>query len=191
MAQESNVPQAVKRVLTDASYRQRAVADPAAALKEMGVTVPPGVTVKVLENTADTWHFPLPLKERIDKGLPGNRNPVVGKVIERAWTDRSFKDRLLKDPKAAIAEAAAVTVPASVKIQIHEDTPAVWHFVMPYLAGAEAANVELSDAELARVAGGKGEGYAFGGGQAEDCGEIDQAITGGIIGFSWGWNFPV
>ncbi len=53
---------AIARAWTDEAYKAKLLADPHAALAEMGVKVPAGVTVKVVENTADTHHLVLPMR---------------------------------------------------------------------------------------------------------------------------------
>ena len=51
---------AIARAWTDADYKAKLLSDPHAALAEVGVEVPAGNTVKVMENTADTHHLVLP-----------------------------------------------------------------------------------------------------------------------------------
>lgn len=46
----------------DEGYRQRLLDDPAAVLREEGLHVPEGKTVRVVENTPDVAHFVLPAK---------------------------------------------------------------------------------------------------------------------------------
>jgi hypothetical protein len=77
------------------------------------------------------------------------------RVVERAWGDDGFKARLLRDPIAAVEEEGLV-VPETVKyagiaFRVVEDTEAVRHLVLP-----PPPCDELSDLELAVVAGGKG-----------------------------------
>ena len=51
----------IEKAITDEAFRARLLADPHAAIKEeLGVTVPPGFTVKVHEDLADTSHLVLP-----------------------------------------------------------------------------------------------------------------------------------
>jgi hypothetical protein len=51
----------VKKALTDSSFKQSLIADPKSATeKALGVKVPGGVTVKVLEDTATLVHLVLP-----------------------------------------------------------------------------------------------------------------------------------
>ena len=55
------VTKAIARCWTDADYKAKLLSDPHAALAEVGVEVPAGNTVKVMENTADTHHLVLPV----------------------------------------------------------------------------------------------------------------------------------
>jgi hypothetical protein len=52
---------AIGRAWTDADYKAKLLSDPHAALAEVGVAVPTGTTVEVMENTADTHHLVLPV----------------------------------------------------------------------------------------------------------------------------------
>jgi hypothetical protein len=79
------------------------------------------------------------------------------RVAERAWADESFKALLLRDPLAAIAQEG-IAVPEAVRasgvtFKVVEDTDCLRHLVLP----ARPCD-ELSDLELAVVAGGKGGG---------------------------------
>jgi hypothetical protein len=52
----------IARAWREPAFKAKLIADPQAALKEAGVTVPVGVTVKVVENTDKHFHFVLPPK---------------------------------------------------------------------------------------------------------------------------------
>ena len=52
--------QIVAKAWADGKFKQRLLADPAAVLKEHGITLPAGVTVAVLENTDKVLHLVLP-----------------------------------------------------------------------------------------------------------------------------------
>jgi hypothetical protein len=52
----------VARAWSDAAFKQKLVADPAAVLKENGLLLPPGIQVKVVENTEKVLFLTLPLK---------------------------------------------------------------------------------------------------------------------------------
>jgi hypothetical protein len=85
------------------------------------------------------------------------------RVVERAWSDEDFKSLLLRDPLAAVAEEG-LDIPEAVRgcgvrFRVVEDTDEVRHIVLP-----ARPDDELSDLELAVVAGGKGGGKGFGNG---------------------------
>ncbi len=67
----------VARTWSDASFKELLLADPAKALKEYGIAFPQGVTVKVMEDSADVVHLILPPPpgelgfERLDKVAGG------------------------------------------------------------------------------------------------------------------------
>ncbi len=55
------ISKVIARAWTDAAYKAKLLSDPRAALAEAGVEIPEGVTVKVVENTADIQHLVLPV----------------------------------------------------------------------------------------------------------------------------------
>ncbi len=50
----------VARVRADEAFKARLLADPMPALREVGIEVPPGVEVRVVENTANVQYVVLP-----------------------------------------------------------------------------------------------------------------------------------
>jgi hypothetical protein len=80
-------------------------------------------------------------------------------VKKKAVMDKTFRQKLLANPHAAIKQVTNKDVPVAVKIKIIESDPA-YHmtFVLPQMASAD-----LSDDELEKVAGGL---LDFCGGQA-------------------------
>ena len=48
---------------TDNDFRKRLLSDPAETLRAEGITLPPGLKVKAVENTADLLHIVLPAKQ--------------------------------------------------------------------------------------------------------------------------------
>ena len=84
---------------------------------------------------------------------------VQGRLIGRAWEDEAFKAKLLSDPRAAIEQATGLKLPAGVSVKVVEETEDTIYFVIPPspLGGVGYnAEGELSDDELATVAGGRG-----------------------------------
>ena len=72
------------------------------------------------------------------------------KLAKKAEFDSALRARLLKNPKAAIEEAAGEKIPDDFKINVIEADPAYdMTFVMP-----PALDPSLSDEDLEKVAGG-------------------------------------
>lgn len=86
---------------------------------------------------------------------------TIAKAISRAWSDTSYKARLVQDPHTALTEVG-VEAPAGTAIRVVEDTATTRHLVLP-VAPSNAG--ELSSEELEKVAGGlTGDGGAGGAG---------------------------
>jgi len=81
----------IAKAASDAEFKQRLLSDPRAALSELGIEPPKGmenVTLKVVENTADTVHLVLPASmpqgelddeaaDGVVSGLSANRRPLT------------------------------------------------------------------------------------------------------------------
>jgi hypothetical protein len=74
------------------------------------------------------------------------QNPM-GKIIAKALKDENFKKKLIADPEAVL-KAEGVEVPEGITLKAVEDTENTRHIVLPSLSS------ELSDEEIARIAGG-------------------------------------
>jgi Nitrile hydratase, alpha chain len=68
-------------------------------------------------------------------------------IISKAWTDDSFKAKLLSDPVATL-KAEGVDLPAGLQVRIVENTENVFHFVLPFMPK------ELTNEDLDKAAGG-------------------------------------
>jgi hypothetical protein len=73
--------QIVARAWADQGFKQRLLADPAAALKEHGVGVPPGVQVRVVEDTRHVCHLTLPLRPVTEQISEEDLKLAAGGVI--------------------------------------------------------------------------------------------------------------
>ncbi len=67
---------AIARAWTDPAYKAKLLSDPHAALAEAGVEIPEGVTVRIVENTADTSHIVLPV-------APANATELSDEEMEK------------------------------------------------------------------------------------------------------------
>jgi nitrile hydratase alpha subunit len=52
----------IAKAWMDEGFKQRLLSDPAASLKEEGVEIPPGVEVRIVEDTDSVQHLVLPMK---------------------------------------------------------------------------------------------------------------------------------
>jgi nitrile hydratase alpha subunit len=84
-----------------------------------------------------------------EKKLLGARQAAEAHLIERSWTDREFRERLLRDPKATLSKELGIEFPDDAEIEVLEETTTKKYLVLP-----EPAAGDLSDEELERVAGG-------------------------------------
>ena len=74
-------------------------------------------------------------------------NEMRMKIVDKAAEDADFRAKLLRDPKAAIGQELGVTIPESMTIQVHEETTATAHLVLP-------PGSKLNEGDLRAVAGG-------------------------------------
>jgi len=71
------------------------------------------------------------------------------KLIAKAWSDETFKHRLMTDPTDALADIG-VAIPDGVQVQVLQDTSDKMHLVLP----AAPDNGSVKDQELERISGG-------------------------------------
>ena len=81
-----------------------------------------------------------------------SRRELDEKIIARAWTDDEFRRKFAADPKGQFEAHLGTTLPDSLKMTVHEETPDSLHFVIPQKPPQNLD--ELSDEDLERVAGG-------------------------------------
>jgi len=80
------------------------------------------------------------------------KEQLEAKIIAHAWKNPSFKEKLLKNPRAAFKEMG-LDIPEEVQIKVIEDKPNSYTFVLP---PAVAHTEEMSTQELERIAAGAG-----------------------------------
>ena len=76
-------------------------------------------------------------------------NEMRAKIVGKATEDADFRARLLSDPKGAIGQELGVTIPASLSVEVHEESGATAHLVLP-------PDSKLSEGNLQAVVGGYG-----------------------------------
>ncbi len=75
----------IARAWNDGAYKAKLMSDPYAARAEMGVEVPAGTNVKVVEDTAATRHIVLPV-------APNNTNELSNEELEKAVAGLNTSD---------------------------------------------------------------------------------------------------
>ena len=83
---------------------------------------------------------------------------AIRDILRRSSTDRAFRQRLLDDPSAAVAEVTGQAVPEGLSIRFVENT-ADATLVLPDFVDPDA---ELSEDDLEAVAGGVIGGIVLG-----------------------------
>ena len=91
-----------------------------------------------------------------------------GQLVARAWSDAAFKQRLLADPAAALAEQG-IPVPPGVEVRVHENSAVLFHLTLP-----PKPTDELSDEQLDAVAGGDSASTA---GSVATVGSIGSTVS--------------
>jgi Nitrile hydratase, alpha chain len=170
--------EALERVWSDEALKNRLISDPKPVLSEFGLEIPDTISVQIHENSATVMNFVLPAQAALEGIDPEAADPIIGKVIKRAWADSGFKAKLIAEPKAAIQEATGVALPDTLQVNVYENTATLEHLVLPI----NPNDSELSDADLEGVAGGLSKGAQWGVG----CGSAGAVtgIAGGALAFT-------
>ena len=69
------------------------------------------------------------------------------RIVNKASQDAEFRAQLLSNPKEAIGQELDLTVPASLSIEVHEESATTAHLVLP-------SDSSLGEDDLRAVAGG-------------------------------------
>ena len=80
------------------------------------------------------------------------RAEMERRLVQRSMEDESFRQRLLEDPKAAVAQELGTRLPEEVRVVAVEETTDTVYLVLPSASPASETG-ELSDRELESVAG--------------------------------------
>ncbi|MEI8396113.1 MAG: NHLP leader peptide family RiPP precursor [Rhodospirillaceae bacterium] len=133
----------IAKVWANRGFKKRLLRDPVGTMALVGVTPPPGVTIKVIADTPETCSLVLPppppeggsVAEQLAKvagGVPRAAILLSGfdRIMIRAWGDPDFKRRLLDNPAEAF-EILDITPPDGITFTVVEDTPELNHLVLP------------------------------------------------------------
>jgi|GEM_PF-415632 len=95
----------------------------------------------------------------------GSWQKAWGMLVARAWSDESFKQRLIDDPADVLREEG-IEVPDDVELKVVEETDQTRYLVLPSSPAAD-----LEDEELGGTVGFDGfSGLSWGCGGCRSCG---------------------
>jgi hypothetical protein len=75
---------------------------------------------------------------------------LVERIVERARTDDRFRAQLRSNPRQAVENELGISIPVHMTVRVVEESADEFYIVLP----PHEHSGELSDAELAGVAGG-------------------------------------
>ena len=82
-----------------------------------------------------------------------SRGELLDIIVRNATDNPAYRAALLKDPKTVLAKQMNTELPATLKVNVLEETADTIYVIAPYVAPKDGD--ELSDSDLERVAGGK------------------------------------
>ena len=84
----------------------------------------------------------------------GDRTALEQRIVQRSLDDDAFRQQLLADPRAAVEQELGTQLPSGIRVQVVEESADTVFLVIPLSSQAGGDEGELSDSELASVAGG-------------------------------------
>ncbi|MFH0976010.1 MAG: NHLP leader peptide family RiPP precursor [Spirochaetota bacterium] len=69
-------------------------------------------------------------EKNMEDKIKENRRKMA-KVISKAWSSESFKEKLISNPRMVLAENG-ITVPADVELKVVEQTEKLMYIVIPF-----------------------------------------------------------
>ena len=73
-------------------------------------------------------------------------------LLQKIWDDPEFKKTFIENPKKILEKELGRKLPRDLKVNVYENTPAIFNIVLP-----QKSSGELSDDDLENVAGGVSE----------------------------------
>jgi nitrile hydratase len=135
-----NGARVVARSWVEPAYRERLLADATSAIAELGFGGVEGEHMVAVENTPEVHHL---IVCTLCSCYPW---PVLG--LPPAWyKSPAYRSRAVIDPRGVLADFG-VTLPASVRIEVHDSTAQIRYLVVPMRPSGTAGWAEDKLAEL-------------------------------------------
>ena len=166
----------VTRALKDESFRAELIANPKAVIEgKLGSKLPDELEVTVLEETEDSIYMVLPCnpydglsKEELQASLGMTYEDVALWVLEqqrntlldedssvslmtRAWTDKSFKEKLVDDPILLIEGTLGEEIQTNVNIKVIVETLDYICIVLPDIKAKTSFNLDKDDMWMSTI----------------------------------------
>ena len=98
--QTKKMQQIIAKAWMDEGFKQKLLSEPAEILREEGIELPPGVEIRMVENTDNVFHFVLPAKpvgdvisdDQLEKISAGGAYPYWGVDISRGCRSCRYDD---------------------------------------------------------------------------------------------------
>ena len=124
------LPQAdiIRRVLAKPALRTELIDHPKRFLhREFGIDLGPQVTVKVVTCTKDEVWVVIPSLPN----LRGDEDRIPKGLLDRFRSDPAYRSRVLQDPASVYKELTGRVAPASPRVHVVEETPALRYLQLP------------------------------------------------------------
>jgi len=139
--------QLIAQAWSDEAFKERLVTEPMRVLSERGVEVPPGIEIKVVENTDQMFHIVLPPPQDGDLApgmstetervsLPEFGDQRMAALVADAATNRKVKERLVEEPASVIREYG-IEAPPDAQVRVIECTDNLLYYVLPAIPDDE------------------------------------------------------
>lgn len=86
-----------------------------------------------------------------------NSRDLEKEVVLRALKDSAFRAKLLAESKETVEAVAGTALPAELQIKVIEQEANTLYLVLPHLPEDLAGKEDLTEADLAQIAGGSGK----------------------------------
>lgn len=131
----------IDRASRDCGFRRKLFSSPVETFAGEGFVLPPGFKVELVEEDSDSICLPLPPYVGEVEGAGAGTGKKLQAVVQRAVTDREFRNRLVRDPREVLA-GEGFTVPPEKRVRVLECTDDTFYAVLPLAPGAEVCGRE-------------------------------------------------
>lgn len=141
--------QVILKAQQDPAFRNQLLSDPKSALVPLlGLTLPDFINLEVIQETPNTFIMALPLigapdaSQAVEEVKVGPwpdlftqtpRQEVEKQIILKSQQDAEFLGQLVRAPKATLQSFLGITFPDSVQVEVIQETPDKYKFVLPLL----------------------------------------------------------